>query len=1454
MSLWRLLLSASLLCLIPGGISEPQYVLSIPAMLKSGEKANVCMNLKDYDPSLQLRIVLEYDGVNTTIFTEDAAASPFFRCNEFLVPVVEKAVPVFVTLSASGGDVLVHQRKTVVINTMENVHLVQMDKPIYRPGQKVLFRLISLNSQLQPVEEKYPAVYLTDPSNSRVSQWLNLESERGVVQLHFQLISDAAPGSYYITAERESGGSVGQYFTVDQYVLPRFDVSMVSPNTLSILDDILEFNGSAIYTHGQPVPGSVTGRCCRSPDYFYRRSQNCVRNKGISCSNFTGELDADGTFRGVIDLTPFNVGLLGSNTNLNLDVTVTEDGTGIQVTESRYIRVTSQLANVDFDYESMNRYYRRGIPYRVSVSLSDESGRPLPGENIHLEVDGRPVQRVTTDADGRADYTIDTISFVEENFTVRASYQNEEQCYYREWDRYGPDYPTAEYMVNRFYSQTGSFLQVQGPRGELSCGQSHPIEVQYIVTPEGVGEGATVATVYFLVMSRTQIVLSGQQDVDLTSSLNGTFTVDLPVSADFAPGADLVVYIILETELIADTVRLNVEKCFKNQVSLSFSEEQGPPASDVDLQLSAAPGSLCGVRVIDYSLILLQPYEEFTAENVYYSLRYGSLYGYFIGGFNVEEPSPPCEDPNKQVFCGGRYYLPVSSRSEGDTYTNLKNIGLILGTGARLRKPEVCDKNPEVPEAVPFRTSKKVPAGAEALSAEAGAGSTETLRKNFTDTWVWQLVSTDDSGRGALTQTVPDSITQWQGNMFCVSETEGFGMTRYPANFTSFLPFFVELSMPYSITRGETLVLVASVSNYMESCAKVRVTLEGSDDFAAVPQEGEQDACICPGERTSFSWNVDAVSLGEMPIQVSAETSHIGKTCDGPGDRSQEHRKDTVIQTILVEAEGIRKEVTFSQLICVRNRNAMIPLSLPPPENVVPDSAEAFVTVLGDILGLPFQNLQNLVQMPYGCGEQNLARMAPIPYVLEYLNITNQLTPELLQKATGYLTEGYLRQLRYRLSNGGFGVFGGWQDQGNSWLTAYVFKTFEKSKKYIFIDENIQQQSLVWLEGSQRLESGCFSPQGRLFSEQDGARDDLTFTAFLAIALLESNYSPGRTLLAGALSCLEAASITNQTTYNQALMVYAFTLAGNWEQRCRLLKVLKSKAVSEGGTVHWEREQEPEREWVPYFSRPFSSAGVEITSYILVSIAKGPNVTQAELNYMAQISVWLIRQQNSYGGFCSTKDTVVALQALCKYAQLIFMPNAKHNVSVRNGNGEIAKFTLNQDNRLLVQRQPLPDIPGEYTIGVSGLGCCLVQSTVRYNIPVSEGNSAFSVSANTSSEGCLNGVAYTFTVGISVSYNGRRRESGMAIVDVKLVSGYQADYLSLIQMEESKLISRAEERNGHVYLYLDSVSSESVYLSFKVQMGNRVLNVKTGSIYVYDYYEAAENGYAQYSHPCAASE
>ncbi len=64
-------------------------------------------------------------------------------------------------------------------------------------------------------------------------------------------------------------------------------------------------------------------------------------------------------------------------------------------------------------------------------------------------------------------------------------------------------------------------------------------------------------------------------------------------------------------------------------------------------------------------------------------------------------------------------------------------------------------------------------------------------------------------------------------------------------------------------------------------------------------------------------------------------------------------------------------------------------------------------------MGHALKNLNELLQMPYGCGEQNMIVLAPNIYILQYLEVTGQLTAAIRQTATGYLQSGMDEQMHF---------------------------------------------------------------------------------------------------------------------------------------------------------------------------------------------------------------------------------------------------------------------------------------------------------------------------------------------------------------------------------------------------------------------------------------------------------
>ena len=83
------------------------------------------------------------------------------------------------------------------------------------------------------------------------------------------------------------------------------------------------------------------------------------------------------------------------------------------------------------------------------------------------------------------------------------------------------------------------------------------------------------------------------------------------------------------------------------------------------------------------------------------------------------------------------------------------------------------------------------------------------------------------SGEESVHITIPDTITTWKAMTFCTSQSKGFGLSP-TVGVTAFKPFFVDLTLPYSVVRGESFRLTATIFNYLKQCIRVRAGDAGS--------------------------------------------------------------------------------------------------------------------------------------------------------------------------------------------------------------------------------------------------------------------------------------------------------------------------------------------------------------------------------------------------------------------------------------------------------------------------------------------------------------------------------------------------------------------------------------------------------------------------------------------------
>ncbi|XP_016359622.1 alpha-2-macroglobulin-like protein 1 isoform X2 [Sinocyclocheilus anshuiensis] len=404
-------------------------------------------------------------------------------------------------------------------------------------------------------------------------------------------------------------------------------------------------------------------------------------------------------------------------------------------------------------------------------------------------------------------------------------------------------------------------------------------------------------------------------------------------------------------------------------------------------------------------------------------------------------------------------------------------------------------------------------------------------------------------------------------------------------------------------------------------------------------------------------------------------------------------------------------------------------------------------------------------------------------------------------------------------------------------------RSFGLARSFIFIDPSVLQSAKDWLISKQGSD-GCFMQQGTLYHNamKGGVGDNVTMTAYIVASLLELDVLVTDPIITNALSCLRPVVGNVGNTYATALLAYTFSLAGETSTRAQLLNALDNVAITEGNELHWSQTSSGD------------TLAVEISSYVLLAVLSVQPLTTANLGYANRIVNWLVTQQNPYGGFSSTQDTVVALHALSLLAAEVFSLEGSNTITVQSSSvaGELYNFNVNRDNRLLYQEKLLKNVPGRYSVRAKGSTCVSVQVACFHNIPTPiKASRTLSVEVKVARDCKVRGA--DLMLNITVKYNGAKPTTNMVIVNIKLLSGFTADTALIGSPPDSfaPLVQRVDSGNDHVLVYLKEVP-KGIPMTYRLQLKQvlAVQNFKPAVVEVYDYYQPSDVFETTYMSPC----
>lgn len=288
--------------------------------------------------------------------------------------------------------------------------------------------------------------------------------------------------------------------------------------------------------------------------------------------------------------------------------------------------------------------------------------------------------------------------------------------------------------------------------------------------------------------------------------------------------------------------------------------------------------------------------------------------------------------------------------------------------------------------------------------------------------------------------------------------------------------------------------------------------------------------------------------------------------------------------------------------------------------------------------------------------------------------------------------------------------------------------------------------------------------------------------------------------------------------YDIAIVAYALSVS-NTATAEQAYGILNQNVRTIGEYRYWGNEEVPlpptKLENQKYFSLPrlpykYDALNIETTAYALMTY-----VARNEL-FLEPIVKWLNAQRLTNGGWASTQDTSVALQALVKYTvssriREVSQLSVTVEATSLPGRGSILHMT--EGNWANLQSIQIPNAWGTIKVQGKGAGYAILQMHVQYNVDNKKWQTeppvrAFDLVTHTYFHG-RNQSHITYISCQKWTNTNESERSGMSVLDVTIPTGYiiqQQKLDALILSRQIKQLQRATFHERKVLFYFNYVS------------------------------------------------
>lgn len=1431
------------------------------------------------------------------------------------------------------------QQTRVLVSKHNGYIFIQTDQPIYNPTQKVRFRIFTLDHSMRPKLEMYVyvSIYNADGNKVKKSKYRVLD---GILSKDYKIPDVSKPGVWKITAHYEDDvdNAAVREFKVQKFVLPSFGVSVHSEKAfLQANAKTLTFTIQASYSYGKTIDG---GFHCRF-GIKKGKSENDPEIEFIKGLEKTGSVK-EGLAKITVNISDITQKLdtaleelATTQTQFYISATVTDILSGEVQESETFLPVVLSRYNVDLSRTRL--FYTPAFPLQAVVTVRHPNGSPAEGVQVKLDVSNSKEKStiVTTNKEGIAFYSFN-LDGKPPSVLVQATVDN------------------AKSIRAVHPMKSTSFLYMSVTNKVLSSGQF--LEVSFY--PKGNPEDGQI---YYMIVSRgmlrsTGSVASGSEvkkSIQIHPNMTPSFRL---IAFYYIKEGDII------ADSVWVDVEDTCDGEFEVKLHHNYGNHNYEPEStaELDIDVGQQKNAKVALQVVDKAIYALGAQNKLTQKQVFASMKSYDLGCSYGGGENtaavfndaglafISHSTTIRSAMRKGFSCESGFrrnkreidvQAEMARKETAFKKTELQKCcrhGFTLipmkftcdERAKRVSKTESKDCVNAFRECCEFATKLRDKKRREDMRTGHGRTVNSNEVEEFFDFEIqnirhyfppsFEFKQIDVKGKVRHRIHLPHSITTWEIQALSLSPSHGFCVAE-PVDLTAFKPVFISLRLPYSVKRYEQLSIVAVIFNYgkmeMELVVRMR-QVDGLCSPGSATSSSSVRFSLKPASSQTVTFPAVPMVTGEIPITIAIY------------DIEEKIEVDAIQKILLVKNEGVEMREELTYLINLDGRSDhRLSINGFFPNNTVPETdVNLFVKLEEEIFAqstavplLSSSKVENLIQAPKGCGEQTMIFMSPTALSIRYLDKSQrwlELEAGSRDKALDFIEQAYERILTFKKTDGSYGA---WiQTPTSTWLTALVVKVLslvaerqiETRQQHGTTERMISQedirQAVTYLIKTQRSD-GSFTDAHPVYHREmqggiGGVEQDASLTAFITIALCRSVPFLDQEATAVSQSIARATNFLLKRVDNlkrpYALAITAYCLSTCLTERTQALsawKKLQSLGKPEGDCLVWQDDDdvrlvnEAKSNRVPHRV----ALKVETTAYALLTA-----LAHSDLKTAQSAVCFLSSQENYEGGFKSTQDTIVALEALSEYA--LSLPetpittiNAQFTVT---GRSEMEKMNLEKsENKVEAELKRL--VGQEINVNLSGKGKAKMKVAKAYYTLKEDGNCAdlsinvtvvgkveytsvvqedynyyedYGQAEETNEEEDLprsaiewfdarsrqkretskntkEDVVYT----VCVSHTQGRKLSGMAIADITLLSGFEAINTDLEKLKGlvDKYISHYEVTRGRVLLYFNEIDGGEACIAFGAEQSVPIGLVQPAPALFYDYYEPDRRCSVLYSAP-----